>query len=53
MGDGMPKENTYYTCIACIIIDSVFNFDEKNHLQVYLEVCKYGIKKGKCQGQDL
>ena len=53
LGDGMPKENMYYTCIACIIIDSVFNFDEKNHLQVYLEVCKYGIKKGKCQGQDL
>ena len=25
--NGLPKENMYYTCIACIAIDSVFNFD--------------------------
>ena len=41
----MPKENMYYTCIACITIDSVMNFDKKNHPQVYLEECKYRIKK--------
>ena len=41
----MPKENMYYTCIACIIIDSVMNIDKKNHPQVYLEECKYRIKK--------
>ena len=23
------KENTHYTCIACIIVDSVINFDKK------------------------
>ena len=23
LGNDMPKENMYYTCIACIIIDSV------------------------------
>ena len=28
-GKGMPKENMYYTCIACITIDSVMNFDKK------------------------
>ena len=41
----MPKENMYYTCIACITIDSVMNIDKKNHPQVYLEECKYRIKK--------
>ena len=35
----------YYPCIACITIDSVINFNEKNHPQVYLEECKYRIKK--------
>ena len=41
----MPKENIHYSCIACITIDSVINFNKKNHLQVYLEECKYRIKK--------
>ena len=41
----MAKENTHYTCIACITIDSVLNFDKKNHLQVYLEEHKYRPKK--------
>ena len=41
----MPKENMYYTCIACITIDSVMNIDKKNYPQVYLEECKYRIKK--------
>ena len=35
----------YYTCIACITIDSVMNIDKKNHPQVYLEECKYRVKK--------
>ena len=29
LGNDMPKENLYYTCIACITIDSVMNFDQK------------------------
>ena len=41
----MPKENMYYSCIACITIDSVMNFNGKNHSQVYLEEYKYRIKK--------
>ena len=36
----------YYTCIACINIDSVVRM-EKNYLQVYLEECKYKMKKTK------
>ena len=41
----MPKENIYYTCIACITIDSVMKTDKKNYPQVYLEQCKYKVKK--------
>ena len=35
----------HYTCIACVTIDSVLRIDKKNHLQVYLEECKYQVKK--------
>ena len=45
LNNGMPKESMHYSCIACITIDSVINFNEKNHLQVYLEECKYKIKE--------
>ena len=45
LGNVMAKENMYYTCIACITIDSVMNIDKKNHPQVYLEECKYRVKK--------
>ena len=41
----MPKENMHYTCIACITIDSVMRMEKKNYPQVYLEECKYKIKK--------
>ena len=41
----MPKENKHYTCIACITIDSVMRMDKKSHPQVYLEECKYKVKK--------
>ena len=40
LGNGLPKENTYYTCIACITIDSVLKMNKKNNPQVYLEKCK-------------
>ena len=45
MDNGVPKENMYYTCIACITIDSVMRMDKKNYPQVYLEECKYKTKK--------
>ena len=45
LGNDMPKENMHYTCIACITIDSVMKMDKKNHPQVYLEECKYRVKK--------
>ena len=45
LGNGLPKENTYYTCIACITVDSILRINKKNYPQVYLEQCKYKIKK--------
>ena len=47
LGNNIPKENMHYTCIACITIDSVLKIDKKNYLQVYLEECKYRVKKKK------
>ena len=45
LGNGIPKENMHYTCIACITINSVVKMDRKYFPQVYLEECKYKIKK--------
>ena len=47
LGDEVPKGNNHYTCIACIGIDSVMRMGNKNYLQVYLEECKYRMKKAK------
>ena len=43
LGDDIPKENVHYACIACTTIDSVMRMEKK----VYLEECKYKIKKTK------
>ena len=45
LGNDVLKENMHYTCTACITIDSVMRIDKKNHPQVYLEECKYRVKK--------
>ena len=45
LGNGISKENMHYTCIACITIDSVMRMVKTNYPQVYLEECKYKIKK--------
>ena len=45
LGNGIPKENMLYTCIACITIDSVMKMVKKCFPQVYLEERKYKIKK--------
>ena len=47
LGDKIPKESMHYTCISCITIDSVVRMEKKNYPQVYLEECKYKIKKMK------
>ena len=45
LGDKTPKENIHYTCIACIAIHSFTKMKKMNYPQVYLEECKYKIKK--------
>ena len=47
LGYKIHKESMHYTCIACIIIASVMRMKKKNYLQVYLEECKYKMKKTK------
>ena len=39
------KKTIHYSCIACITIDSVIHFNKKKSSKVYLEECKYRIKK--------
>ena len=46
-GNEIPKKRNHYICIAAICIDSVLRVDKKNYLQVYLEQCKYKIKRRK------
>ena len=43
--DQTPKGIVHYSCIACITIDSVMKIEKKNYPQLYLEECKYKIKK--------
>ena len=45
LGNGVPKENMHYTCIACITIDSVIKMEKKNYPQVHLDECKYKTRK--------
>ena len=47
LGDKIPKESMYYACIACITIDSVMRMEKNNYSHVYLEECKYKMKKTK------
>ena len=47
LGNEVPKENKHYTCIVFMTTDSVTRMEKKNCLQVYLEECKYRMKKTK------
>ena len=49
-GDKIPKEGVHHTCMVCISINSVLKMEEHNYPQVYLEECKYKIKKIKIPG---
>ena len=45
LGNDMPNKNMHHTCITCITIDSFMRIDKKNHPEVYLEECKYNVRK--------
>ena len=51
LGNNVPKEDTYYTCIACTTLDSVLKMGKIYYPQVYLEECKYKVKQ--IRNQDL
>ena len=40
LGNNVPEENTYYTCIDCITPDSVLKMNKKTIHKVYLKRCK-------------
>ena len=46
-GNEIPEERNHCICIAAICSDSVLKVDKKNDPQVYLEQCKYKIKRRK------
>ena len=47
LNDELPGESVHYTCVACISIDPFMKIGKKNYRQVYLEQCKYSVKKKK------
>ena len=49
-GNEIPKEGNHCICISATCIDSVLKIDEKYYPQVYLEQCKYKIKRRKSFG---
>ena len=36
LGNNVPKENTYYTCIACITVDSVLKINKKKIIHKFI-----------------
>ena len=46
-GNEILKERNHYICIAAICIDCALKVDKKNYPQLYLEQCKYKIKRRK------
>ena len=42
---GISKERVEYTCISWISVDFVLKIDKKWYPHVYLEQCKYKVKK--------
>ena len=45
--NSIPIERNHYICIPAIDIDSVLKIDKRAYPQVYLEQCKYKLKKRK------
>ena len=43
----IPKEGSQFICLSAILIHSVFKTGKNYYLQVFLEECKYVVKKKK------
>ena len=46
-GKKVPKENASYKYLSLIMLDSVIRVNTKYYLQLFLEECKYVIRKDK------
>ena len=46
-GNEILKEGNHFICIVATCIDFVLKVDKKNYPQVYLQQCKYKIKRRK------
>ena len=46
-GNKTPIGGEHYTCFSVILLDSIVNVDKKYHPQIFLNKCKYAIKKKK------
>ena len=44
-GNKPAAENGHYFCLSIILLDSVINLDKKYFSQIFLEGCKYTLKK--------
>ena len=44
-GNKPAVENGHYFCLSIILLDSVINLDKKYFSQIFLEECKYTMKK--------
>ena len=48
-GKKVPKENASYKCLSLIMLDSVIRVNKKYYRQIFLEECKYVIRKNKME----
>ena len=46
-GNKIPEENEYYTCLSVKLLDSAAKIDNEYYPQLFLEECKYAVKKKK------
>ena len=48
-GKNVPKENVSYKCLSLIILDAVNRVNKKYYPKIFLEECKYVIRKNKME----
>ena len=49
LGKKVSKENATYKCLSLIMLDSVIRVNKKYYPQIFLEECKYVIRKNKME----
>ena len=45
----VPKENASYNCLSLIMLDSVIRVNKRYYPRIFLEECKYVIRKNKME----